>query len=361
MDRTPERPQRIHGVRYRKEKRERYVDFTFKGQPKRRKEKYDVWVPVPPVNLDRLYLRVVIGIALCLTLAAAVWSTTAIGRLLKGMVPGHEAAGYIGAAAFEVPWVGCLIVQWLLRDEPDRAKPAVIGGWIGLSIVVGAVLIDGFELNLPLVGAVAACISIAAKAFWWLVLHLVHRPLDEEHAGQIDAIRQDHAVSRTMLTEQSRMGAMEAWMAEVYGDNAPAVTEAAGRAPMPELPVGTGQVPDTSGHPSWTASMQVTPPAGVPVAPAPAPVAPAPTPPPVAPPAPPAPAAQAQAAPALHAVGGPFKSDTIRAALGVNPAISDEDLIAQVNGTHGYDPKNADSVPRLRRRIESKAKKKKAS
>ncbi|MFG2562103.1 hypothetical protein [Streptomyces sp. NPDC048496] len=57
-------------------------------------------------------------------------------------------------------------------------------------------------------------------------------------------------------------------------------------------------------------------------------------------------------------MGGPFKSDTVRAALAADPTISDEALIQHVNEVHGEDPKNVQTVPRTRRRIEDKRKKK---
>ncbi|WP_086779554.1 hypothetical protein, partial [Streptomyces griseus] len=241
----------IPGVRYKKVKRTRRVPFEWRGQMKMRTEKYEEWVPVPPLNLDRVYLRAVIAIALGLTLVAAVWSTTAIGRLLKDMVPGHEQIGYVGALAFEVPWVGCLLVQWLLRDEPDRARPAVIGGWIGLGVVVGAVVVDGFELAMPLVGAVAAFVSILAKGFWWIVLRMVHRPLDEEHAGQLDAVRQGIAVDRVLMRERSTITAQEAYLIGVYGPDA--MASLPGPVAAPELTAGPGWAPDMSG----TVSAQV--------------------------------------------------------------------------------------------------------
>lgn len=266
MDEGAEQQPRIPGVRYRQVKRERYVDVEFAGEVKRRKETYYEWVPVPPVNLDRLYLRAVIGIAVLLTLVAVVWSTAAIGRLLGGMVPGYEEVGFIGALAFEIPWVACLMVQWILRDQPDRAKPVNIAGWIGLGVVVGAVITDGVTLGMPEVGVVAAFVSIVAKGLWWVVLRLFHVPLDEDHAGWLAAKRQEMAVSRVMLGEQQRMGAMEAWMSEVYGVR-PGATPIAQRVAT-ELPAA-GQAREVSGQPSGTVSGQVNPPPVPPVPPVP--------------------------------------------------------------------------------------------
>ncbi|WP_434593369.1 hypothetical protein [Streptomyces sp. A5-4] len=369
---TPEQP-RIPGVRYRKVQRERYVDVEFRGQVKRRKEKYHEWVPVPPVNLDRLYLRAVIAIAVSLTLIAVVWSTTAIGRLLSGMVPGHEGAGYIAALAFEVPWVACLMVQWILRDQPERAKAALIAGWVGLGVVVTAVVIDGFELNMPKVGAVAACVSVLAKGLWWIVLRLVHVPLDEEHAGWLEASRQDLAVTRVMLGEQSRLTATEAWMAQVYGTDSSAIA-VTGRAPLSELPAVSGHVPDMPAP----VSAQVIPPAAPaapPAAPVPAPVPPVvpavpavPAPvnapvdsgssvPSVPPVEPEQPAAPQPPVPPVTQINRSPIAEICRAEIKGDPKVSDADLVDAVKKAgHPDRPNLADTVRRTALRIDPKRK-----
>ncbi|MFJ5890345.1 hypothetical protein [Streptomyces californicus] len=370
-----EQQRSIPGVRYKKVKRSRRVPFEWRGQMKERNETFYEWVPVPPLNLDRVYLRAVIAIALGLTLVAAVWSTTAIGRLLKDMVPGHEQIGYVGALAFEVPWVGCLLVQWILRDEPDRARPAVIGGWIGLGVVVGAVVIDGFELNLPLVGAVAAFVSILAKGFWWIVLRMVHRPLDEEHAGQLDAVRQSIAVDRVLLREQSAVTAHEAYLTQVYGPHA--MASLPGPVAAPELTAGPGQVPDMAGTVSGQVSAPATPAPGhgpdtsgqgaVPVTPVPAPpVAPAaPTIPPtqfenpvpsVPPTAPQDPPTELQEPPVEPvAITRPGISEICRKEIAANPAITDAELVDAVRAAgHPDRPNLADTVRRTAQRVDPK-------
>ncbi|MFD3609009.1 hypothetical protein ACFWXA_13210 [Streptomyces atroolivaceus] len=393
MDETPERPPQIPGVKYRRVKRKRLVTFEWRGQPKQRTQTYVEWVPVPPTNLDRLYVRVVIAIAVTLTLAAAVWSTTAIGRLLKGMVPGHEEIGYVGALAFEIPWVGCLLVQWILRDEPDRAKPVVIGGWLGLGVVVTAVVIDGYDLNMPLVGAVAAFISVCAKGFWWVVLWMVHRPLDEEHAGQLDAVRQSLAVERVWLREQSNMTAQELYLAQVYGQD-PSARSLPGLAGAPELPPGPGHVPDLSGTVSGHGSAPVAPvavPPALPVAPAPTPaVAPAAPAVPVAPPVVPTPSApvtppahagssvpsvppadeenddqgdeQQTPVPPVAEITRPAIAAICREQIGKDVEVTDAALVAAVLAAgHPDSPKLADTVRRSAQRVDPTRKTRKVS
>ncbi|XVV35008.1 hypothetical protein ACQPXT_13570 [Streptomyces sp. CA-100214] len=237
-DQQPQPQPRIPGVRYRRVKREDYVPVTFNGETKLRKREWDEYVPVPPVNLDRLYLRAVIGIAVFLTVVAVVWSTSAIGRLLGGLVPGHPEIGYLGAASFEVPWVTCLMVQWILRYQPERAKAVSIAGWVGLGIVVSAIIIDGVHLGLVEVGVVGAFVSIMAKGMWWVILRLFHVPLDEDHAGWLGAKRQELAVARVMLGEQQSMGSTEAYLTATLGYQ-PGTGEAltVGQpVPAPELP-----------------------------------------------------------------------------------------------------------------------------
>ncbi|MEU8870489.1 hypothetical protein AB0D24_04850 [Streptomyces javensis] len=290
---TPDHKPRIPGVRYRKTKRTRWVETTFNGETKLREEEYPVWEPVPPVNLDAVYLRAVITVAVLLTLVAVVWSTTAIGRLLGGLVPGNEAIGYLAATAFEVPWITCLVVQWLLRFQPERAKVVNVAGWIGLGIVVTAVVIDGKRLDMLEVGVVGAFVSVVAKGLWWVVLRLFRVDLSDDAAGWLKAKREELSVTRVMLDEQQRMAGHQAYLGHVYGWGAVTAAGAVTGAPQgPQLPAPpmtvpavSGQAPDVSAAPSGQPSAPVS--GQVPTAPA---YAPGPVPgKPVQPPQPPTP------------------------------------------------------------------------
>ena len=80
---STEQPPKLPGVRYREEKRVRHVAVTFNGQTRVVPQEYTVRVPVPPRNLDRMWLRVVIGGAVLFTAVAVAWSTSVIGGLLS--------------------------------------------------------------------------------------------------------------------------------------------------------------------------------------------------------------------------------------------------------------------------------------
>ncbi|NGO73981.1 hypothetical protein, partial [Streptomyces boncukensis] len=214
---------RIPGVRYKKVRRTRLVETTFNGETRTTRQTYYEWEPAPPRNLDALYLRAVITIAVLLTLIAVVWSTTAIGRLLGGLVPGHEATGYLAACAFEVPWVVCLMIQWLLRYEPDRARAVSRAGWVGLAIVVTAVVVDGAHLDMVEVGIIGAFVSVVAKGLWWVIFRLFRVELGEDAAGWLQSKREDLAVGRVLLGEQQRMRGVEAYLQAVYGASGPAL------------------------------------------------------------------------------------------------------------------------------------------
>ena len=337
---------RIPGVRYRKVPRTRWVETTFNGETKLREQTVYEWEPVPPRNLDAVYLRAVITVAVMLTVVAAVWSTVAIGHLLGGLVPGHGWAGYLAATAFEIPWVTCLVVQWLLRFQPERAKAVNVAGWIGLAFVVTAVIVDGWRLGAVEVGAIGAFVSIVAKGSWWVVLRLFRVPLSEDAAGWLEAKREELTVSRVMLDEQQRMAGQQAYLAHVYGGT-PQLPASA-----PATDTAEALRPDMEDSRSQPAPGQTTPPA--PTAPAPVSVHRSPAHPDTSAPAPtPAPAPDPRQTPHLHAVGGPSIADTIRAALKDTPDIEDEDLLARVESVHGKTLR--ETVRRTRKRIERKA------
>ncbi|MGX1513990.1 hypothetical protein [Streptomyces collinus] len=370
---TEQQQPRIPGVRYRKVVHEEYVPVTFNGETKLRKRKRAEYVPVPPVNLDRLYLRAVIAVAVFLTAVAVVWSTSAIGRLLGDLVPGQSWVGYLGAASFEVPWVTCLMVQWILRYQPERARAVGIAGWIGLGIVVGAIVTDGARLDMIEVGVIGAFVSVIAKGMWWVVLRLFHVPLDEDHAGWLNATRQELAVARVMLGEQQQMSGTEAYLTATLGyQPGTAGSLAVGQPlPAPELPAAVPapaveETPDPqppavpAAPPVPSAPPSVPSSAAVPAAPsAPAPAAapsapsvpasaqaPAPPVPPSVPsaPAPSAPAPQPSApsaAPSVPApqptpIGAPTISGTVAALVAADPGLRDrkDELVKRAAKAH---------------------------
>jgi hypothetical protein len=287
----PQPQPRIPGVRYRKVKRTAWVPVTYKGETKMVKREWTEEVPRLPLNLDRLYVRAAVCVAVLLTGVAVVWSTMAIGRQLGHLVPEHPDVGYLGAASFELPWVTCLAISWVLRNQPDKARPVNIAGWVGLGIVVAAIVLDGYRVDAIEVGVLGAFVSVVAKGLWWVIIGLFHVELDEDRSGWLNSKRQDLAVERVMLGEQQFMSGTEAYLAH-FGVDPSARPVIGPTVPAAELPA----VPSA---PSLAASAPSVPAPVAPSAPVPtAPVAPVPPSAPISPAEPVAPSAPAPTAPA---------------------------------------------------------------
>ncbi|WP_309317446.1 hypothetical protein [Streptomyces salinarius] len=297
-DQQPQTQPRIPGVRYRKVKRAAWVPVTYKGETKMVKREWTEEVPRLPLNLDLIYVRAAVCVAVLLTGVAVVWSTMAIGRQLGHLVPEHPGVGYLGAASFELPWVTCLAISWVLRNQPERARSVNTAGWVGLGIVVAAIVLDGYRVDAIEVGVLGAFVSVVAKGLWWVIIGLFHVELDDDRAGWLNSKRQDLAVERVMLGEQQRMSGAEAYLAHFGVDVSarPEIGAAVAAAELPSAPV--------------VEEAQPTAPSGPPLPPPPAPSAPVPSAPvapsvPAAPPAPPAPAAAAPSIPAPPSAPAP--------------------------------------------------------
>ncbi|MEW2631624.1 hypothetical protein AB0903_08185 [Streptomyces sp. NPDC048389] len=391
---TPDHEQqpRIPGVRYRKVTRHRVETTTINGHPEMEEVPYTAWEPVPPRDWDGMVIRGVTIGAVGVTLLATTSTAASIGGLLDKTVPAPVA--YSAAVVFTVPWLACQGVEYVLRREPDRARKARIAGWFLLLISMATVVAYGIDKGEPVAGAAGAAVDLMSKGMWVLVLSLHAVPLSAGVANWLRRRKEKITANAVVANEIRRLDQHEAYMRAVFPTfpaaeaittvvespalqgGAPLSGMVSGPVPVVSAPV-SGQVPTPA-----SAAAPVVPPVSVPVpvpapAPAPAPVpaaapvvppatVPAPPVPPAAeapvPPAPPVePPATDTARPPLRAVGGPFKSDTIAAALAANPQISDEDLIRLVDASHGVDPKNVQTVPRTRRRIEDRLRKKKAS
>ncbi|WP_189714872.1 hypothetical protein [Streptomyces chryseus] len=398
---TPDHEQqRIPGVKYRKVRLYRTETTVIDGVPSTRREPYDGWEPVPPREWDDLILKGVTGIAVGFTAVAVAGGTASLGGLLDPLVPSVVAYGM--GSVFAIAWLYCLGIEWLNRTAPDRARAAKIAGWFFLLLSMGAVAAYGHTLHQEWAGGFGACVDLVAKGSWWLLLREYAVPLDAGVAHWVQNQEQKLAGRALLGARVRRLNRRAAYQRAVGGAEyqaaeailasaetarhnlpqaaaepipapvaapappvvqATAPVQATASVPAPVVPAPVVQVPVVQAPvPAVTISAPSVPPAppappvvdqgGEQQAPAAAPAAPAPAEAPVPP------ATEAPEPPALHAVGGPFKSDTIRAALAANPSISDEALIQRVNEVHGDDPKNVQTVPRTRRRIEDKLKKK---
>ncbi|MBT2492357.1 hypothetical protein J7E96_28375 [Streptomyces sp. ISL-96] len=388
MDEATEQ-QRIPGVKYRKVRLHRQETTVIDGVPSTRTVPYDGWEPVPPREWDDLILRGVTGVAVGFTAVAVAGGTASLGGLLDPLVPSVIAYGM--GSVFAVAWMFCLAIEWLNRTAPDRARPAKIAGWFFLLLSMGAVAAYGHTLHQPWAGGFGAFVDVVAKGAWWLLLREYAVPLDAGVAHWVQDQEQKLAGRALLGARVRRLNRRAAYQRAVGGAEyqaaeailasaeaarnslpapaaeptpapvaapapAPAVVQAAAPttpvvpapapAPVAQAPVPTVTISAPSAPPATAPGSEQQAPAAAPAAPAEAPVPPA---------------TETPAPPALRAVGGPFKSDTIRAALAADPQISDEALIQRVNEVHGEDEKNVQTVPRTRRRIEDKLKKKKAS
>ncbi|MFG2404224.1 hypothetical protein ACGFR8_07770 [Streptomyces brevispora] len=384
----PEQQPRVPGVRYQQVTRYRTETTTINGESESREVPYVAWEPVPPRDLDGLIIRGVTGVAIGVTALAVTSTAASIGGLLDKMVWAPIAYGV--ACIFSLAWLACQGLEYVSRLEPKRAQKARVAGWLALLVSMSAVASFGVDKGEPVAGAVGAAVDLIAKSLWVLVLEHHAVPLSQGVAHWLRRRKERATATAAVAGHIRRLDQVEAYNRAVYGPTAAtaeAVTTDVEPIALQGGPAVSGQVPLVSGQtmpPAGPAPVSAAPAPAAPPVPAPAVPAPAPEPVPVAPAPPvastppvgpaqlvdPAAAVQplattappANPAPQLHAVGGPFKSDTIRAEITANPAITTEELIARVTEVHGdEDGKNAASVPRTRRRIEQKAKKKRAS
>ncbi|GAB2331754.1 hypothetical protein AB0N20_27505 [Streptomyces griseoincarnatus] len=397
---------RVPGVRYRKEKRTRHVEVTVRGRTRVVPQEYTVLVPAPPRDLDRVWLRVVIGGAVLFTAIAVAWSTASIGDLLSLLTT--PVIAYFAASAFESVWVLCLIVEWVMRRQPDRARVAQVIGWAGLVVVVAAVVAHGFNMNQVAAGIVGGFVSVVAKALWWVVFRIFHVQLSDLGVAYLQQAREDLAVAGVLVEESQRLNATQAYYDAVYGPGT-AMDALAGmrnvEATAPGVPAPSPAVPAV---PPSSSPVSLPPVQAPPAAPAPAPAVPLVSPqvtPPVAAPVPPVsapagdtvahaggtpspwapargdtsrervlkgfglpleqpggtPAPAGPAAPAapvrhLPAAGGQqSKTGFIRDALAANPAITLDELTDRVRAEFGDKRDLRKDVSRLRRRITKEA------
>ncbi|MFH9823032.1 protein transporter Sec31 [Streptomyces bobili] len=163
-------------MKSRKIERTRLVPHTVDGETEMVLDTEVIEVPAPPADWDqRIRVAVTIGAVLLVTVAL-VWSTSAIGGLLAASVVAVVA--YAAAAAFDMTWIMCMAVEWLLRYDPERAKtPRKAGHW-ALAVSMAAVFAHGYVFDQLVIGAVGAAVSALAKGGWTIAMRVHARPLD---------------------------------------------------------------------------------------------------------------------------------------------------------------------------------------
>ncbi|MCQ6250893.1 protein transporter Sec31 [Streptomyces malaysiensis] len=163
-------------MKTRTEPRTRQVPHTINGDTRLVDEHYDVTVPVPPRDWDHIVLNGVTATAAAMVVGSIAWTTANVGDLLTSVT--HPAIAYIGALAYDAPWISCLALEWLARYDAARAKIPRIAGHVALVIAMAAVIVHGFLMEAPEAGIVGAVISAIAKGLWTLVMHHTAQPLD---------------------------------------------------------------------------------------------------------------------------------------------------------------------------------------
>ncbi|MDT0377283.1 hypothetical protein RM572_00640 [Streptomyces sp. DSM 42041] len=241
----------ISGVRYRAEERTRTVTTELDGQPRQTQKTYEVLVPQPPRDWDHILLRAVTGAAVAATAVSVAWTTASIGQLLALTAP--AAVAYAAAGVFDFAWITCLVLQWLDRYDPKRARAAAVVGWFALGIAVAAVIAHGSQLDQLAAGIVGAGISVIAKGLWTLVLRHFAVTLGEGTAGWLQQRREEINAQRALSGQLRRLHDDEAYTAAVYGPAAGAAraltsadTAARGQDTGHEAEQDTGRDTDTT-------------------------------------------------------------------------------------------------------------------
>jgi hypothetical protein len=174
-------------VKTRTIQRKRLVPHTVDGVTELVLDTEYIDVPQPPRDWDQL-VRTAVTVGACILVAVAlVWSTSAIGGLLALSVVAVVA--YAAAAAFDLTWIMCMAVEWLLRYDPQRAKTARKAGHGSLLVSMAAVFAHGYVFDQMVIGLVGASVSALAKGGWSIAMRVHARPLDPRTQQWVEARR----------------------------------------------------------------------------------------------------------------------------------------------------------------------------
>lgn len=195
-------------MRTRTETRTRQVAHTVDGETELIDETYKITIPRAPRDWDSIGLAAVTVSTAVIVLASVGWSTTGIGDLLNRAAP--AAAAYSAAGVFDLLWINCMLLEWLARYDPERARIPQYAGHAALAIAMAAVCAHGVLTDSVTVGIVAAAVSALAKAGWTLTLREYARPLDPRTQAWLTR-RQARIGAKLALSAQlRRLNAIEA-------------------------------------------------------------------------------------------------------------------------------------------------------
>ncbi|OXS35402.1 hypothetical protein [Streptomyces sp. XY006] len=174
---------------------------------------YDIpdTTPAPPrlpFNLDSLLRKALFTAAILMTIGAIVWGTVAIGSMLSLLAPAWAA--YLVAGVFDAGWAACLVAEWLLRYDSNRAELPRRAGIAMLAVSVAAIILHGHRDNALLVGIVGALVSVAAKGVWAIGMHTIRIKLDPKYEAYLRALQQQAGTEMALaLGERDRLLAEE--------------------------------------------------------------------------------------------------------------------------------------------------------
>lgn len=220
----------------------RKVPHTIDGKTALVDEPYNVHLPVPPRDWDRIVRTGVTIAAGIICVASIAWSTASIGALLNLTVA--AAAAYAAAGVFDLVWIACMALEWLARYDPARAALPRRAGWVALGIAMAAVAIHGHVEGQLTIGLVGATVSGLAKGLWTLVLAQHATPLDDRTQQWVDIQRAEAGGRLAMVTIRRELTRADALVAAEEAalrstpDAAPETPEDDADAPedAPELP-----------------------------------------------------------------------------------------------------------------------------
>lgn len=188
-------------MKTRTQTRTRQVPHTIDGITELVDEEYQVDIPIPPRDWDRIVHNGVTAIAVTLTAVSVAWSTVSAGSLLDRAAP--AAAAYPAALAYDAAWITCMGLEWLSRHDPDRARAPRIAGYVALILAMAAIAADGYLVGGETVAAAGAAISAIAKGLWHLVLNHTALPLPARDRAWLKA-RRGQLGARLALAAQQR-------------------------------------------------------------------------------------------------------------------------------------------------------------
>lgn len=189
--------------------------------------------PAPPRDWDHILLGTVTAVALLAGAGCVAWSTSSIGALFSTIAPAPVA--YAVAAAYDVLWMSCAVLEWLARYEPEQAQAPKVVGLIFLAIAMGALVTEGRLSGGTAAGIFGACLSAGVKALWMM--------LTRRHAARLDPLTQQwvdqelaEASGQLALASVQRRLTRSAGKLATYRAAYPVNTD--GHQPDPDRPSG---------------------------------------------------------------------------------------------------------------------------